>query len=402
MIKKQQSPKDQERSMTCAFCAKHLTESNASKEHVIPNAIGGRKTINNFICVDCNNSTGANWDKELVSQLRPLCTMLKINRDRGSNRAFVVETINDKKLLIRPDGSMTIAQPVFAKRDLGDRTEIKIQARTMKEVRSILSGLQKRYPQIDIDEMLRKAISVREYSADPYEISLNFGGPLTGRSVVKSCLALAYDAGLEINNCEHAESYLLSDGDACFGYFNEYDIVKDRPERTFFHSVYVCGNPARKQVLAYVEYFGFQRIVACLSSSYVGEVFSHGYAIDPVTGKELDIEFDLELKPEEIAEIYAYKKVNCAEVRQALEALLTAWSELDVEQAMSNAVEDALEFAGAECGVKSGDLLSDEQAAKIARIATDRLEPFLLHHVSGRMLSAEDLQKIARKSQEKD
>ena len=246
MIKKQQPPKDQERNMTCAFCAKHLTESNASKEHVIPNAIGGRKTINNFICVDCNNSTGANWDKELVSQLRPLCTMLNINRDRGSNRAFVVETINDKKLLIRPDGSMTIAQPVFAKRDLGDRTEIKIQARTMKEVRSIVSGLQKRYPQIDIEEMLRKAISIREYSANPYEISLNFGGSLAGRSVVKSCLALAYDAGLEINNCEHAESYLLSDGDACFGYFNEYDIVKDRPERTFFHSVYVCGNPARK------------------------------------------------------------------------------------------------------------------------------------------------------------
>ena len=97
MIKKQQSPKDQERNMACAFCAKHLTESNASKEHVIPNAIGGRKTINNFICVDCNNSTGANWDKELVSQLRPLCTMLNINRDRGSNRAFVVETINGRR-----------------------------------------------------------------------------------------------------------------------------------------------------------------------------------------------------------------------------------------------------------------------------------------------------------------
>ena len=402
MIKNYQSRKYQERSMTCAFCAKHFTESNASKEHVIPNAIGGRKTVDNFICVDCNNSTGADWDKELVSQLRPLCTMLNINRDRGSNRAFVVETINDRKLTIRPDGSMTIAQPVFAQRDLGDRAEIKIQARTMKELRTIVSGLQKRYPQIDIDEILRKETSVKEYSAYPYEISLNFGGLLAGRSVVKSCLALAYDAGLNINNCEHAKSYLLSDGDACFGYFNEYDVVKGRPKRTFFHSVYVCGNPARKQILAYVEYFGFQRIVACLSSNYVGEAFSHGYTIDPVTGKELEIEFYLELEPEEIAEIYAYKKVNYDEVRRALEVLLAAWSKLDVERAIANAVEDALEFAGAECGVKSGDLLSDEQAAKIPRVVTDRLEPFLLHLIFGRMLSAEDLQKIVRKSQEKD
>ena len=401
MIKKHQSRKYQERSMACAFCAKHFTASNTSKEHVIPNAIGGRKTVRNFICVDCNNSTGADWDNELVNQLRPLCTMLNINRDRGSNRDYAVETINDRKRIIRPDGSMTIAQPVFDKRDLGDKTEIKIQARNMKEFKSIVSGLQKQYPQIDIDEMLRKATFVREYSPDPYEISLNFGGPLTGRSIVKSCLTLAYEAGLTIDNCEHAKSYLLSDGDACFGYFNEYDVVKDRPERTFFHSVYVCGDPARKQVLAYVEYFGFQRIVACLSSNYIGEAFSHGYAVDPVTGKELDIEFDLEIEPEEISEIYAYKKVNYDEMRRALGTLLAAWSELDVERAMSNAVEDALKFAGAECGVKSGDILSDEQAAKFARVFTDRLEPFLLHVVSGRKFSAEDMQKIAERLKEK-
>ena len=386
--------------MVCAFCAKHFTDFNASKEHVIPNAVGGRKTVNNFICVDCNNSTGADWDKELVSRLRPLCTMLNISRDRESNRAFVVETTNDRKLIVRPDGSMTIAQPIFDKRDLGDRTEIKIQARTMKELRRIVSGLQKQYSQINIDEMLRKATAVREYSADPYVISLKLGGPLAGRSIVKSCLALAYDAGLSIDDCEHAKSYLLSDGDACFGCFNEYDVVKDRPERTFFHSVYVCGDPAKKQLLAYVEYFGFQRIVACLSSNYTGKAISHGYAIDPVIGKELDIKFDLEIKPEEIPEIYVYKKVNYDEVKRALEALLAAWSDQDVERAFSNAVEDVWEFACAECGVESGDLLSDEQAAKIARVVTARLEPFLRHLISGRMFSAKDMQKIVRKSQE--
>ena len=56
--------------MTCAFCAKEFTDSNTSKEHIIPNAVGGRKTVGSFICVDCNNLTGAAWDKELANQLK--------------------------------------------------------------------------------------------------------------------------------------------------------------------------------------------------------------------------------------------------------------------------------------------------------------------------------------------
>ena len=399
MITKHPFRKHQELGKTCALCAKQFTVSNTSKEHIIPNAIGGRKTISSFICVDCNNSTGADWDKELVNQLRPLCTMLNIKRGRRSNQDFNVETINGRKLTVRPDGSMTIAQPVVDVRNLGDKTEIKIQARTMKEFKSLLSGLQKKYPQIDIDEMIKKATDEHEYSSDPYRIPFEYGGLIAGHSVIKSCLALVYEAGLNIDNCEHAKSYLLSDGKACFGYFTEYDVVKDRPEKTFFHGVYVCGDPVRKQILAYVEYFGFLRIVACLSSNYIGDAFSHSYAVNPVTGKELDLKFDLDVTPEEISEIYAYKKVDYDETMRDLETLLAYWRELDEDRAISNAVRDALEFVYTKYDVKSGDLLSDERAKAIAHVVTTRLGPFLQHLVSGRTFSPEDLHRIVEESQ---
>ena len=397
-----QSRQYRERSRACAFCAKPLINTNASKEHIFPNAIGGRKTVNNFTCRDCNKATGANWDKELVKQLRPLCTMLNIKRNSGRNQPFEVETINDRKLTVRPDGSMTIARPIFDESDLGDKTAIKIQARNMKEFKRMVSDLQKKYPQIDVDEMLSHATYEREYSAEPYKISIEFGKSLAGRSVVKSCLALAYDAGLNINRCEHAESYLLANGSACFGYFNEYDVVKNRPARTFFHCVHVCGDPARKQILAYVEYFGWQRIVACLSSTYIGKAFSHSYAIDPITGRELDLVIDLKIEPDEIQEIYAYKKVNYAEVKRALGALVEVWMDQDRERATANAVEAALQSACAECGAKEGDMLSERKAAEFARAVTGSLEPFLWHLVSGSMLSAEDMQKIERKARDRD
>ena len=46
-----------------------------------------------------------------------------------------------------------------------------------------------------------------------------------------------------------------------------------------------ADDPNERQLLAYVEYFGWLRIVACLSNNYEGIAFSHCYAIDPVAGK---------------------------------------------------------------------------------------------------------------------
>ena len=397
---KHQSQKPLHRNFVCALCAQPLTDSNASKEHIIPNAIGGRKKVSNFICKNCNSRTGHNWDIELVNQLKPLCTMLNINRDRGSNPPITVETVNGRKLDLNPDGSMTIANPEFSKQDIGDKTEYKLRARSMEELKRNLPGLKRKHPHIDIDELMKNATKFREYPEDSLCINLQFGGPLTGRSVIKSCLALAYESGLNIDDCEQVKSYLLSDGNACFGYFNEKDVVTNRPQNTFFHCIYVCGDPQNKQVLAYAEYFGYLRIVACLSSNYVGEKFSHGYAIDPVTGKELDIEINLEIDPEEIPDIYAYKKVDWNVTKGALGALFAVWKVKDENQAISEAVEEAEEFAFSKCGIVPGDRLTDEKSAELVRVLSDRLAPSILRIKLGRTFSEEDLQKILGYSQE--
>lgn len=37
----------------CALCDTEITIDNDTREHVIPNAIGGRKKISGFICENC-------------------------------------------------------------------------------------------------------------------------------------------------------------------------------------------------------------------------------------------------------------------------------------------------------------------------------------------------------------
>ena len=63
-----------------------------------------------------------------------------------------------------------------------------------------------------------------------------------------------------------------------------------------------------------MEYFGCLRFVAWLSRAYEGGAFSHRYAVDPVTGKEMDLDVVLDISPAERAEIDDGAAVDYAEV----------------------------------------------------------------------------------------
>ena len=392
-----QSPEDRGTGRTCGLCGTAVTGENSSREHVIPNAIGGRKRVSNFLCVACNSTTGSEWDNELIRQLRPLCTMLNVKRARGRNRPFEVETVSDRKLTLNPDGSMGIAEPLFEEQELADKTTVKMRARTMREFKRMLSGLKKKHAQIDVDELMEQAKPVQEYSDEPYAISLSVGGALVGRSIVKSCLAMVYDAGLTTDQCEEAKQYLLKEDKPCFGFYTKHDLVRNRPEKTFFHCVHVRGDPQQQQILAYVEYFGCLRFVVWLTRNYEGRAFSRCYAVNPVTGKELDLDIVLDINPADLAEIDDGGHVEYGEVARALGVLVGAWKEMDVDRARTRAIDDAIAFACAECGISEGDILSDEQAAQFARVVSDRMTPYLLHTIVASRLTEDDPRAIQKR-----
>jgi len=376
----------------CALCSGPMQADNSSREHVIPNAIGGRKAVRGFICVDCNSTTGATWDHELAEQLTPLCALLDIQRQRGKAQPVSLETVKGDAFLVHPDGRIRIPRTVFSEREREGGKEIDIRVSSRKDLKKMLPGWVRKYPKLDIDQLLQHAAPKREYLEDPLSIPLTFGGTRAGRSIVKSCLALASEAGLNLSDCEHARDYLLNDGEPCFGYYNETDVVSDRPDNVFFHCVHVCGDPVSRQVLGYVEYFGFLRIVLCLSSRYDGERFSRSYAVDPVAGRNLDLRVRLALSPEDISAAYSYEKLDVEKFRSAIGALIEFYLERSIGNAISDASADAVEYAFANCGARPGERLTDEHRRRIGRLLVERIEPFLLHLLARPELTAEDFQ----------
>ena len=375
----------------CALCSRPMETDNSSREHVIPNSIGGRKTVRGFICVDCNSKAGATWDHELSMQLKPLCTLLNIRRQRGKPQPVPLETVKGDAFLVHPDGRIHIPRTDYSEHDREGKKEINIQARSMKDLKKTLLGLGRKYPELDIGRVLQDAAPRRDYLDDPLSIPLEIGGEHAGRSIVKSCLALASEAGVHLSGCEHAKEYLLHDGEPCFGYYNKTDLVLNRPDKVFLHCVHVCGDPVTSQVLGYVEYFGFLKIVLCLSSHYDGEPFSRVYAVDPVAGANLDLRIYLALSPEDISAAYAGKTLDMVKFRSAIDALMEFYLERSINNAISRASADAVEYAFANCGAEPGERLTNEHRRKISHLLIERIEPFLAHLLARPRLAAEDV-----------
>lgn len=371
----------------CALCDCALTEGNDTDEHIIPNAIGGRKKVRGFICRTCNSVTGSEWDDELAKLLNPLSIHLGIRRQRGKVPSQIFQTAKGQSIRVNSDGSMTPAKPEVTVTNEEDRTSIRVVAPSRKELRQALVGLQRKYPQLrdaDVDEFMREAKDNLYYSPDPLKISPEFD-IRAGRSLVKSTVALVFDADIDTSQCDLALDYLRSnDGEPCFGYYyvRGRDLVINRPAKSPFHCVHVIGCSSDSTLLGYVEFYGLWRMVLCLSETYTGEGFSHTYTIDPVSGSELDVAVNMDLSVSEIREAYEYKHFDNTVFEEAMSDVMDTVMEAGFRRELDRASERAITAAYAKSGVVQGDPMTEELAWRLAKDIVAELQPFIIHNLT--------------------
>lgn len=366
----------------CALCDVKITEENDTKEHLIPNAIGGRKKVKGFICESCNNASGDDWESELAKQLNPLGLFFGISRERGEAPSQLFETTGGDKLNLNVDGSMDIEKPLYSERPLesGAGVQVQIKARSIPEAKRMLQGIKRKFPQVDLNELLGNVISESSYCPDMLHFNFSFGGHEAGRSIVKSALALAVSSGIPAKECTEAISYLRNDeAEACFGYFYERDLVENRPEGIPLHCVSIKGCSKTKQVIGYVEYFGVQRVILCLTKSYEGQDVSSTYAINPITGEVLDLVVDLNLSNSDIREAYDYKKIPNGSVEAAFGEVIPTGMKASLEKEKNRVLNEAVMHAFKNCGAKEGEMLMPEHVNKLTGLMMEKLEPFILH-----------------------
>ncbi|MDF4462226.1 HNH endonuclease [Vibrio parahaemolyticus] len=366
----------------CALCGEEITQDNDTKEHIIPNAIGGRKKVTGFICNACNNKSGDTWENELAKQLNPLSLFFRISRERGNAPRQKFSMTDGNEIVLEHNGSMTLPKPQYRENIVDGQVQISIQARTIQEAKGMLKGVARKYPNADVDSFLDNAQVKSTYSPEMMEFNLSFGGTDAGRSIVKSALAVISDAKQPTIMCQNAIAYLTDqNAEACFGYYYVRDLIVNRPSGVPLHCVAVQGDQKTGLITFYAEYFGVQRVVGCLGQGYQGESFNHQYAIDPVSGTELDLDVELELSITEIIDAYDYKAIPSGSIENAIASIIPVQLELHSEQERARVIDSALRKALEEIGLKDGDQILPEHIGKLSSVVAEEVLPLMIHQL---------------------
>ena len=367
----------------CALCDQEITEQNASEEHIIPNSIGGRKKIRNFLCKPCNNRSGHDWDSELARQLNPLSVLLGIGRQRNKVPSQIFETTQNEQILMHSDGTTTFAQPTFSKRIDNGKVIVEFSARSVDEEKRMIKEL-KRKGRLELISREERQI----YPSGMLKTDLTITGTKAMRSIVKSVLALVFYSGIDPRYCRQAREYLLVENtEPCFGFYYERDLVKNRLDGIPFHCVSVRGNCGTKELTGYVELFGCWRIALCLTDTYAGTDFTSCYAINPIDGTGLDLEVDISFKSEEISAAHEKSLREPHGVQMAIERIIAAAHESSREREQQRVLIEAIRHASSQLGIpEDGSLTFEHDPRKFATLVMEKLQPYLLHlmNFSGR------------------
>jgi HNH endonuclease len=371
----------------CIVCNTLITPDTDSEEHIIQNAVGGRRTVWGFLDKYCNSRAGETWDAALAKQMQPLCLFFDIVRDRGNVPPMRISTTAGEVLNYLPGGALAMTKPSYEETQTPEGIRLSLSARDWREARRMLKDAKEKYPSLDTDKVLASAVPTNSYPQGLLHIQFQFAGSSGGRSIVKTAAAFACSLGIDTRACDLAGEYLRNDeAEPCFGHYFVTDMVRNRQPGLPFHCVAISGNPDTGMLLGYVEYFGGAlRVVVCLSQSYRGSAIHGSYAINPLTGKELDVKIDWpHFDKAGIEAVYRYERTSVESQKAAFESVLAPAMKRRFEKEMHDAVAEAVEYGFANCGAREGDILTGEKLFRLAGLVSQRLAPFLARRIERR------------------
>ena len=283
---------------TCWLCHKDLTET---KEHIIPESIGGKSTVRGFICRDCNSKTGHKWDVAVTkfeSWKFHLHSNLKINPQqdkpiRGNMPDTGMNVFIDSGVRIR----LSFNAPVKTQLETG---EVLYQfSCDPSRVDDLFTSMNTLLSRKGKDPMTRDEFDARiRHHVTPQPV-VNFTAPMDTpkyyRSVVKTAMAMAFSVGINPMDCGNAVRYLRDEsmGEEGVVTLPGTSLQGAIADWTDHHAVTIFGFPNARMLIGEVLYFGNVAGLVILSDSYDGPTIIAGHAINLRTGEYMDADLNL-------------------------------------------------------------------------------------------------------------
>ena len=161
---------------TCRLCNANEADSN---EHIVPDALGGKIEVPDFICTKCNNSLGNIIDSPLEKSMRPISVPLGCRRGDGSDVAPLrrIRTARDQSVDLHAGG-----RPVARAKD---PVKVSVNDEGRREI-SILAADSDKAAELLAHQMRRFGLSAEKIASAEFE---KISEPL-GRVVLRPTFSL--------------------------------------------------------------------------------------------------------------------------------------------------------------------------------------------------------------------
>lgn len=260
---------------TCYCCENLLLKENFSVEHIIPNSIGGKLKSNDILCNNCNSILGAEIDDELAKQLNFIMNFFMIERDRGKSQPIIGRTDKGDEYIL--NGIEIKSRPKISVK----KESVSFSGNDEKDLKVYFKGLLKKYPQLNIDEIISKANKGKFYLNTPIKLDLNVGGEKLFRAISKIAVNFFIYNGGERKYISKILPYIFGNINNDqkkifyhFGFTNKNLIIN---EQNLYHLIKVIGNNKERILYAYIELFGTLKFIIYLDDDYLGNNIDYQY-----------------------------------------------------------------------------------------------------------------------------
>lgn len=190
----------------CIFCENELAK-DTKPEHILLNALGGRKVTREIDCSDCNGQFGSTIDNEVAQQVAVLRNMLHLDSGTGKAppRLKNIQAGNDV-ITFTSDGIPELVIKPFSITELDDgRVDLQLIGKSPESVARYIPHIAAQLgcsAELVLQLLKSAAATSTTKRPDTVHHRLGFGGPEALRSIAKSSLVLW---ALSVGN-EHVRS----------------------------------------------------------------------------------------------------------------------------------------------------------------------------------------------------
>lgn len=300
----------------CYLCQKELTKNNSTKEHIIPNALGGRLAAK-ILCKACNSKFGHSCDVNLANSLKWFSYLA--NHPRSHGKVQPVEVLLDgQKVRALPGFKFAPKQEVFKIdersyyiRIFGSMSEQEIEQRAL----SIFLAIHKKSGKALTEEQVetfKKFVTENHndiINHPTIEISIQFQNHWT--ALLKIAINFAISRGIDVVTLSKViDALKINTEKNSVQYVNFYYSVGIFPDQSdsIFHTLLLRGSPKEKALYCLISLYGVLNVFVLLSDDYEGEDVHESYCYDIWNGRENQYSFISDLTKEDIRRV-----LNCSE-----------------------------------------------------------------------------------------